>query len=136
MHLLPGQETALTNVQNINFAKLVFLGFPSFFKTSEHGFTIVQQIAFYRWRGTAVLKRSLGFLAAILSMYFNSILLLLFFSFTAICDKKNPGWHLWRCYLARMWYLFSTLSPTCQPSFPSSSLISTFVITPVHRHDV
>ena len=54
------------------------LGFHSVFKTSEHGFTIVQQIAFYRWRGTAVLKRSLGFLAAILSMYFNSILFLLF----------------------------------------------------------
>ena len=55
-----------------------FLGFRSVFKTSEHGFTIVQQIAFYRWRGTAVLKRSLGFLAAILSMYFNSILFILF----------------------------------------------------------
>ena len=79
-----------------------------------------------------------GDLVNVFQFYFASPLSFSFFFLLFV--TKNPGWHLWRCYLARMWYLFSTLSTTCQRSFPSPSLIFKihfcYFITPVHRHDV
>ena len=109
---------------------MLLLGFPSVFKTSEHGFTIVQlKLPFLQVAGYSCPEEDFGFLGGdlvnVFQFYFVSPLS---FSFLLLFVTKNPGWHLWGCYLARMWYLFSTLSPTCQPSFPSSSLISTFVI--------